>query len=63
MKITKKDAEELGLIGSVICDFHESHPDQKASLNSCHDCYLIREPCGCDEYSGCEHCKPEDFKE
>ena len=56
--ITKKEAKELGLQYSKICLFHKYNPDQEAIMNSCQDCKNIQDPCGCDEYMGCEKCDP-----
>ena len=57
MIISKTEAKKRKLQNSKICKFHQSNPDQQAVMYSCEDCLIIREPCGCDEYSSCEACE------
>ena len=39
-----------------VCEFHQRHPDQDATMNSCEDCVYIEEPCGCLDGESCDKC-------
>ena len=54
--ITKQQAKKRKLNYNIICNFHIKNPDQEASMNSCEDCIIIQEPCGCSLEEGCEIC-------
>lgn len=62
MKITKEQAKKMGIEHSQLCGFHQTYPDQTASMFGCKKCLLIEDPCGCDEDGVCEVCHPEMFE-
>lgn len=62
MRITKKEANRIGLHFCHICEFHIHNPDQTAILDTCEECKIIEDPCGCDIMSRCEDCDPDFFK-
>lgn len=43
MQYSRTEADEKGYPYGKICDFHLSHPDQEAVMNSCEDCIYIDE--------------------
>lgn len=52
----KREAWLRGIRQSEMCFFHIKNPDQNG-VYSCKECFLIREPCGCDEDMGCVKCE------
>ena len=60
--INKEQAKQERIELDVICDFHVRNPDQQAITESCPDCKIIRDPCGCDADMGCERCEPKEVK-
>ena len=62
--ITKVEAKRRNIsIDGKICRFHQIQPDQESVMNSCEKCFYVRDACGCDAWSICEKCHPEDFKD
>ena len=56
MIITKKEAKKLKICWRRLCQFHIANPDQDAIMNTCQDCKIIQEPCGCGFDESCELC-------
>ena len=59
MMITKELARILGDYENYMCLFHKYNPDQEATLNSCDNCIVIHDPCGCDSEMSCDRCDPK----
>lgn len=63
VSITKREAKERGITESQICEFHLYHPDQTAVQDTCQDCQIICDPCGCGEDGSCSECEENDKEE
>lgn len=55
MIISKKEARKRELKWGFVCPFHENNPDQ-VGIESCDECVIIRDKCGCDGQMECERC-------
>lgn len=62
MRITKKEAKFRGFTEDIICEFHLHNPDQQAVTESCEDCVIIQDDCGCGIDASCEICNPKLIK-
>ena len=55
--ITKKEANKKGIEPEGrVCEFHMTHPDQQAIIESCPNCFNVQDPCGCSWGEECEIC-------